>query len=352
MRVGGYGALNKFLNEMTSQEAIAEVKKSKLCGRGGAGFSTGEKWAAVAKEKGRKYLICNLDESEPGTYKDRLIVDNSPHLLLEGIILAALSIDAEEAIIYLNGNYQKQFEILEKAIEYTRQKKITGVNILGSEYSLKIKLFRGSGAYICGEETALINSIEGNRGEPKNKPPYPTQSGLHGRPTCVNNAETLVNIPWIIENGGDAYSKIGAECSPGTKLYILSGAVKNQGIIEAPTGISVRDLIYDLGGGLPKGNNFWFVQIGGASGKLVTEKELDTQLTFSRDCPIPLGSGSILVVDKTANIHDLLVSWTGFFRRESSSEWIQRRISGHWRPSGFGDRYCRRRPIRGGGERG
>lgn len=323
--VGGYEALRKFVQEMNPEEVISEIKKSKLSGRGGAGFSTGQKWEMVSKAENSspdKYFICNLNESEPGTYKDRLIVDNNPHLLLEGVIISALSIGVKIAYIYVNGNYAKQFEILETAIIQSEQKKYLGKKILGSNYDLEIKLFSGAGAYICGEETALINSIESNRGEPKIRPPYPTESGLFGKPTAVNNAETISNIPWIILNGGDKYKEIGSFSSPGTKLFILSGAVNNPCVAEAPTGISLRELIEDYGKGLKKGSEFWFAQIGGSCGKIVMEDELDMNLDFSQSCACPVGSGSILVVDKSANIYNLLISWAGFFRRESCGKCV------------------------------
>lgn len=323
LNVYGYEALGKFILEMNPEMAIDEIIKSGLCGRGGAGFPTGNKMEAVFRaEAAEKFFICNLDESEPGTYKDRSIVDNNPHLLLEGIIISALATGAKKAYIYINGNYEKQKEILETALVQSYEKNFWGEQILGSKYDLEIQIFSGAGAYICGEETALINSIEGRRGEPKNRPPYPTEIGLFGKPTCVNNAETISSVPWIVLNGGTEYAKIGAQCSPGTKLYILGGAIKNKGVFEAPTGITIRELIYEIGGGISRGKEFWFAQIGGASGKLVLENELDTELTFSRDCPVPLGSGSILVVDKTADIYDLLLSWSGFFRRESCGKCV------------------------------
>lgn len=320
--IGGYKALRKFVLDMEKSEALEDIKISGLCGRGGAGFQTGEKMSQVSAAKGDKYFICNLDESEPGTYKDRSIVDNNPHLLLEGVIISALIVGAKKAFIYINGNYKKQKDILERALEQARDRNFWGENILDSPADLEVGIFSGAGAYICGEETALINSIEGNRGEPRLRPPYPTMVGLFGRPTCVNNAETISNIPWIILNGGKNYSKIGAKCSPGTKLYILGGSVKNTGVFEAPTGLTIRDLIEKIGGGMARGKDFWFAQIGGASGKLVTDKELDTPLTFSRDCPIPLGSGAILVADKSVNIYDLILSWTGFFARESCGKCV------------------------------
>jgi NADH:ubiquinone oxidoreductase subunit F (NADH-binding) len=322
INAGGYTALEKFVFKMNPEKAIEEIKNSGLRGRGGAGFSTGDKLGMVANQKEKKYFICNLEESEPGTYKDRLIVDNNPHLLLEGIIISALIVGAQKAYIYINGNYEKQKEILEKALAQSREKKYWGENILGSAYNLEIEIFSGAGAYICGEETALINSIEGNRGEPKIRPPFPTEMGLFGKPTVVDNAETIANIPWIISNGGKKYSAIGSKNSPGTKIFLLNGAVEKPGTYEAPTGITVKKLIDEYAGGIKRGKEFWFVQIGGACGKLLLEKELKAKMEFGKECECPLGSGSILVVDKGVNIYDLLISWTDFFRRESCGKCV------------------------------
>ncbi len=321
--VGGYGALRKFIEKMDPVSAAEEIKISGLCGRGGAGFPTGIKLESVFLEKSeKKYFICNLDESEPGTYKDRAIVDNDPHLLLEGVIIASLIVGAKKAFIYINGNYQKQAEILERAVEQAREKNFIGEKILGSKYNLEIEIFSGAGAYICGEETALINSIEGNRGEPKTRPPFPTQCGLFGQPTAVNNAETIANIPWIIENGGAAYAKIGSRKSPGTKLFILNGSVKNPCVAEVPLGISLADLIEKYAGGIQRGKEFWFAQVGGSSGRLALQEDLKIKLEYDRDGKISLGSGAILVVDKTVDIHELLLSWTSFFRRESCGKCV------------------------------
>ena len=322
LKIGGYQVLKKIIQKKRVKNIIQEVKKSRLVGRGGAGFLTGKKWEIVAQKNGKKYFIANLDESEPGAYKDRALCDNNPHLILEGLILGALAVGAEKAFIYLNGNYKKQKSILRQAIKQAQDNNFLGKNILDSSYSLKIELFSGAGAYICGEETALINSLEGHRGEPQLCPPYPTEKGLFGCPTVVNNAETLANVPWIIKYGGEKYCEIGSAISPGTKLFILGGAVKKTGIIEAPTGTTIQSLIYDGGEGMVKGKDFWFAQIGGTSGRLVTAKELNTPLDFNPNCQYPLGSGAILVVDKSVNIYDLLISWTGFFRRESCGKCV------------------------------
>jgi len=320
---GGYQSLQKFITELTPATALEEIKNSGLCGRGGAGFPTGVKLECVASEKSReKYFICNLDESEPGTYKDRLLVDSDPHLLLEGVILESLIVGAHKAYIYINGNYQKQTEILQLAVEQAQEKNFIGEKILGSKYSLEVEIFVGAGAYICGEETALINSIEGKRGEPKARPPYPTQVGLFGKPTAVNNAETIANVPWIIAQGGKKYASIGSKKSPGTKLFIVNGSVKNPDVFEAPLGTKLADLIENYAGGLQKGKNFWFAQVGGSSGRLVLEKDLNMKLEYNCKAKFPVGSGAILVVDKTVDIHELLLSWAGFFRRESCGKCV------------------------------
>lgn len=314
LSVGGYASLKKIIEKMNPQKVLREIKLAKLCGRGGAGFLTGAKWELAMVQKSKeKYFICNLDESEPGTYKDRMLAENNPHLLLEGMIISAITIGAKEAFIYLNGNYEKAKIILEQAIIQAQKNRFVGSRILKSKYKLKIEIFSGAGAYICGEETALINSIEGNRGEPKIRPPYPTEKGLFGKPTVINNAETVANIPWIIQNGGKKFASVGLKNNPGTKLFILGGAVKNKGVFEASTEITIREAIETLGGGLQEGKTFWFAQVGGASGNLYLENELDMLIS---------GTGAILVVDKTANIYDLLLSWTSFFRRESCGKCV------------------------------
>ena len=322
LEVGGYAALEKFTEQSQPEKFLEEVKLSGLCGRGGAGFPTGIKWSLVAAQVGEKYFICNLDESEPGTYKDRELVGKNPHLLLEGLILASLTVGAKIAYIYLNGHYQAEKKILEHALQEARKKHFWGKGICGSSCQLEIVLFCGAGAYVCGEETALINSIEGKRGEPKLRPPYPTEMGLFGRPTVINNAETLASLPWIFLRGGKNFSQIGSSKSPGTKLFVLGGAVKNKGVFEAPTGSTIYELIYTFGGGMSKGKQFWFAQIGGASGRLILENELLERLDYAREAKISLGSGSILVVDKTANLQDLLLSWSSFFRRESCGKCV------------------------------
>jgi NADH-quinone oxidoreductase subunit F len=308
LAIGGYTALKKFINNADREKILEEVKLSGLSGRGGAGFPTGAKWEMVmAQEKKEKYFICNLDESEPGVYKDRALAENNPHLLLEGIIISALVVGAKKSYIYLNGNYEKAREILEQAILQAKECNFLGQKILGSKYFLEVEIFSGAGAYVCGEETALINSIEGNRGEPKLRPPYPAEAGLFQLPTVVNNAETIANIPWIVLNGGKEYSKHPV------KLFVLGGALKKRGVFEAVSGITIKEAIENLGGGLLNGKDFWFAQVGGASGRLFLKAELDMPVT---------GSGAVLVVDKSVSIYDLLLSWASFFRRESCGKCV------------------------------
>lgn len=320
----GYEAMRKAVRKLAPMEVVDEIRISKLCGRGGAGYSTGEKWktACVAKAD-EKYFICNLDESETGTYKDRMIAEKSPHQIIEGLLIGAYAIGAKKTFIYINGNYKKQAEILRIAIGQAREKEFIGRGVFGSAVDIEMDVFEGAGAYICGEETALINSIEGKRGEPRLKPPFPPVSGLFGRPTIVNNAETLANVPYLIRHGGKNFSQIGSSVSPGTKLFILSGAVRNKGIVEAPIGTSIQELIFNslYGGGMEIGKEFWFAQIGGASGRLVPAGKLDLPLVYGK-CDYPIGSGSILVVDKNADIKDHLLSWAGFFHRESCGKCI------------------------------
>ncbi len=324
IRQRGYEALQKTIRELTPADVIDEIKTSGLRGRGGAGFPTGEKWEISAKTAAdEKFIICNLDESEPGTYKDRTIAEKNPHQILEGLLIGAYAIGVKKAYIYINGNYKKQVEILKIAIDQARGKEFLGKGIFGSAVDIEMEIFEGAGAYICGEETALINSIEGKRGEPRLKPPFPPISGLFGQPTIVNNAETLANIPYIIRHGAKNFSRRGSSTSPGTKLFVLSGAVKNKGIIEAPLGITAQELIRNslYGGGLEAGKEFWFAQIGGASGRLLPAGKLDQLLVYG-DSEYPIGSGSILVVDKNADIKDYLLSWAGFFHRESCGKCV------------------------------
>lgn len=324
VKTGGYAALRKAIREMEPKRVIAEIKNSGLQGRGGAGFPTGEKWELAAKTHAdKKYFICNLDESEPGTYKDRVIAEKNPHQIIEGLLIGSFAIGAKKAYIYVNGHYKKQREILKIALEQAEEKEFAGRGIVGSAIDVEVEIFEGAGAYICGEETALINSLEGRRGEPSLKPPFPPVSGLYGKPTVVNNAETLANIPYIINRGAKMFSQIGSPVSPGTKIFVLEGELKNRGVVEAPLGTTPEELIFNsvYGGGMKAGKEFWFAQIGGASGRLVPKGKLDQALTYSNS-EYPLGCGSVFVIDKSADLKELLFSWADFFHRESCGKCV------------------------------
>lgn len=324
IRVGGYIALRKAIHEMNPQKVREEIKASGLRGRGGAGFLTGEKWEiAAGTEADQRYLICNLDESETGVYKDRTIAEKNPHQIIEGMLIGSFAIGAKKAFLYINGHYKGQAEIMHVALEQAREKKFMGKGIFASTLDIDVEIFQGAGAYICGEETALINSIGGVRGEPRLKPPFPPVNGLFGKPTVVNNTETVANVSYIINKGAKVYSKIGSSVSPGTKLFILEGAVKNKGVFEAPLGTSIQELIFSsiYGGGLGSGKEIWFVQLGGAAGRLIPPGKLDQSLVYGAS-EFPMGCGSILVVDKSIDIRDLLFSWADFFHRESCGKCV------------------------------
>ncbi len=308
---GGYKPLQK-ARSMQPADLIAEVKKSNLRGRGGAGFNCGMKWsfAALAQAE-QKYLVCNADEGEPGTYKDRLIMENDPHTLIEGMAIAAYAIGATKGFIYLRGEYPFLIKVLNDAISQAREK--------GLLAELELEVRSGAGAYVCGEETALIESLEGKRGEPRYKPPYPPVEGLWSKPTIVNNVETLAAIPVIIAKGADWYASIGAPAYPGTKLFTLTGDISKKSFFELPTDTTIRQLIYDFGGGIPSARKFKAVQIGGTSGAFIPESQLDTRLDFDAMSAIgaTLGSGAVLVLDESRNLVDIATRIAGFFEHES-----------------------------------
>ena len=292
MSNGGLEALRKALS-MRPSEVIEEVTASGLRGRGGAAFPAGIKWQAVRDEPGPKYVVCNADESEPGTFKDRVLMEADPYLLIEAITIAGYAVGADKGYIYVRGEYPIAFRRLEEALAEVRESGYLGGNIAGSEFSFDIEIRKGAGAYICGEETALFNSIEGFRGEPRQKPPYPTQAGLFSRPTVVNNVESLMNIPDIVIHGGEAFARLGTEQSSGPKLFCVSGNVAEPGIYEAPFGVSTRDVI-DMAGGVQ--GDLRAVLVGGAAGSFLTDEQLDIPLTFEATSAagISLGSGVIM----------------------------------------------------------
>ncbi len=319
---GGYKALRRVIR-MNPAEVISEIMSSGLSGRGGAGFSTGKKWEIATKQGGKeRYFICNLDESEPGTFKDRMIAEKNPHDLLEGIAIGSYAIGAKRAFIYINGNFALAKAILERAIQQANEGNFLGKGVMGSLFDLELTVISGAGAYICGEESALINSIEGKRGEPRKKPPFACECGLFGKPTVVNNAETIANIGWIMRNGAQEYKKIGSKEQAGTKLFCIDGSVKMPGIYEASLGSTAKELIYDLAGGMINGTDFWFAQIGGSAGHLVPIGLIDEAPGYGKGAKIPLGSGSILVVDKNQDIKKLMLSWIRFFQRESCGKCV------------------------------
>jgi NADH:ubiquinone oxidoreductase subunit F (NADH-binding)/(2Fe-2S) ferredoxin len=296
----GYQAASRALNEMTPEDIIATMKSSGLRGRGGAGFLTGLKWELCARVPGEvKYILCNGDEGDPGAFMDRSIMEADPHVVLEGMIIAGKAIAATKGYIYVRAEYPLAVKRLQKAIEQARAYGLLGENILGSDYSLDIEIYLGAGAFVCGEETALMRSLEGKRGMPIPRPPFPAQKGLWARPSVLNNVETLANIPQIILNGADWYRSLGTEKSTGTKVFALTGSVNNIGLIEVPMGIPIRQIIFDIGGGIKKGRKFKAVQLGGPSGGCIPEELLDTPVTYEDIVKTGaiVGSGGMVVMD-------------------------------------------------------
>jgi NADH-quinone oxidoreductase subunit F len=328
-RLGGYQALQKAI-EIGPEAIVREVVASKLLGRGGAAFPTGKKWEALSSQRsaGRNhYVICNADESEPGTFKDRILMEGDPFAVLEGITIAAVAVGAEKGYIYIRGEYPQAALRMEHAIKAARANGFLGEAILGSKYRFDVELRRGAGAYICGEETALFNSIEGFRGEPRNKPPFPTQAGLFRQPTVVNNVETLVNIPEIILFGGAAYAQVGTASSCGYRLFCVSGHVARPGVYEVAFGATLRDLI-ELGGGVSGTGKLHAILLGGAAGTFVSPNELDTPLTFegTRAIGATLGSGVIMLFDDSVDMRQILLRIAEFFRDETCGQCVPCRV--------------------------
>ena len=316
---GGYQALRKALR-LDPLEIIREVKASGLVGRGGAAFPTGVKWEGASAAPGHpKFVVCNADEAEPGTFKDRVLMEDDPHRILEGIILAGYAISSEKGYWYIRGEYEYSFEVVQQALMEARRAGLLGKNILGSPFTFDVELRQGAGAYVCGEETAQFESIEGKRGFPRVKPPFPTTSGLFGKPTIINNVETLCNIPLIILEGAESFRQIGTQKSPGPKLFCLSGDVARPGLYEVPFGYPFRQLMEELAGGIRPGHTFQAALFGGAAGAFATEADLDVRLSFEdlRTVGLPLGSGVITVLDETRDLRDVLLRLGRFFAEES-----------------------------------
>jgi NADH-quinone oxidoreductase subunit F len=324
---GGYQALRRAI-DLGPEAVIREVTDAKLMGRGGAAFPTGRKWDAVARQPVRPhYIICNADESEPGTFKDRAVMEGDPYALVEAMTIGAYATGSTQGYIYLRGEYPLAHERLQHAIDTARARGFLGENILDHGFDFDIEIRKGGGAYICGEETAIFNSIEGFRGEPRNKPPFPVQSGVFGKPTVINNVETLVNVLEILRIGGPAYAKIGTEGSTGPRLFCLSGCVTRPGTYEVPFGFTLRQLL-DMAGGVAGGRPLQAILLGGAAGVFVRPDELDMPLTFegSRAAQATLGSGVIMVFDDTVDMLDIILRIAAFFRDESCGQCVPCRV--------------------------
>jgi NADH-quinone oxidoreductase subunit F len=325
--LGGYAALRRAL-ALGPDGVIREVLDSKLMGRGGAAFPTGRKWDAVARQPRRPhYLICNADESEPGTFKDRVVMEGDPFSVIEAMTIAAYATGCECGYIYLRGEYPLAQQRLENALGRARERQFLGENILGQGLNFEIEMRKGAGAYICGEETAIFGSIEGYRGEPRNKPPFPVERGLFGKPTVVNNVETIVNVMPIVLEGGAAFARIGTERSTGPKLFCVTGSVQQPGTYEVPFGTTLRELL-QLAGGVPGGQRLRAVLLGGAAGSFVTPDDLDLKLTFedTRTAGTTLGSGVVLAVDDQTDVPELLMTIAAFMRDESCGQCVPCRV--------------------------
>jgi NADH-quinone oxidoreductase subunit F len=317
-KYGNYPAFTKALR-MTPEEIVNEIKASGLVGRGGAAFPTGVKWEGAAKASGiEKYVICNADESEPGTFKDRILLIDDPHRTIEGMLIAGYAIGASKGYLYIRAEYPYVLPVLENALQEAREANFLGTHIRGSGFSFDIEIRVGAGAYICGEETALFESIEGKRGFPRVKPPFPTTHGLFGKPTVINNVETLCNVPLIMTQGSAEYRKIGTEKSPGPKLFCVSGDVTQPGLYEVPFGVTLRELL-DMAGGVANERKLQSVLFGGAAGAFATSAHLDVKMTFEdlRAAGLPLGSGVVMVFNETRDMRDVLKRLGHFFAHES-----------------------------------
>ena len=325
----GYMALGKAVTEMTPQQVIDEILNAGLRGRGGAGFPTGRKWMfAAGVKKDQKYFICNGDEGDPGAFMDRRVMESDPHAVLEGMALGGYAIGASQGYIYVRAEYPIAVERLNIAIEQAKELGLLGDNIFGTDFSFDIEVRMGAGAFVCGEETALMASIEGGRGEPRPKPPFPAVSGLWGCPTIINNVETLANVAPIILNGAEWYASIGTEKSHGTKTFTLAGNIRNSGLIEVPMGISLREIVYDIGGGIPEGKAFKGVQTGGPSGGCLTEDFLDTPVDFDSliAAGSMMGSGGMIIMDEDTCMVDMARFFLDFCQEESCGKCVPCRV--------------------------
>ena len=322
---GGYGAFEKALFSMTPQEVIRVVLDSNLRGRGGGGFTTGYKWSQVAKQAEKKrYVVCNGDEGDPGAFMDRSIMEGDPHKMIEGMMIAAYAVGADEGYIYVRAEYPLAISRLKLAIKQAEERGLIGDNILGTSFSFRLHINRGAGAFVCGEGSALTASIEGNRGMPRVKPPRTVEQGLFGKPTVLNNVETYANVPMIICKGADWYKSIGPENSPGTKAFALTGSVKNTGLIEVPMGTTLREVIFDIGGGIKNDAAFKAVQIGGPSGGCLITKDLEVSLDFDslKKMGAMIGSGGLVVMDENTCMVEVARFFMNFTQNESCGKCV------------------------------
>lgn len=322
---GGYESLHYALTEMLPTNVIEEVTKSGLRGRGGGGYPTGLKWATVAKmPSGQKYVICNADEGDPGAFMDRSVLESDPHRVLEGMAIAGYAVGANHGYIYIRAEYPLAIKHLQKAIQQAKKYELLGSQIFDSQFDFKIDIRIGAGAFVCGEETALIQSIQGGRGNPRPRPPYPAESGLWGCPTLINNVETYANIPPIIRNGGDWYANIGTEKSKGTKVFALTGKINNTGLIEVPMGTTVRQIVEEMGGGVPNGGKVKAVQTGGPSGGCIPAELFDTPVDYEslQKLGTIMGSGGMIVMDEETSMVEIARFYMEFCRGETCGKCI------------------------------
>lgn len=321
IEVGGYKAIERCIKEMTPEEVIEEIKVAELRGRGGAGFPTWFKLNAARQSPGiEKYLVCNADEGDPGAFMDRSILEGDPHALIEGMIIAGYAIGASEGIIYVRAEYPLAIKRLNIAMAQAEERGYLGKDLLGEgKFGFKLRIKAGAGAFVCGEETALLESLEGNRGTPRPKPPFPAQKGYWGKPTNINNVETFANIPFILANGGDAFSSIGTEDSKGTKVFALAGKIKKGGLVEVPMGMTIREIIFDIGGGIAEDKEFKAVQMGGPSGGCIPVEFLDTPVDYKsiQETGAIMGSGGMVVMDETTCMVDMAKFFLDFTCKES-----------------------------------
>lgn len=332
---GGFKALKKAVTSMQPVDVLNEVKSSGLRGRGGAGFPTGVKWSFLPNNLWPHYVVANADESEPGTFKDREILESNPYQFLEGLMLASFAVQANTAYVYLRGEFWQQAVDLDEKIAELEKAGLLGDHLFGTDYSLRLYTHLGAGAYICGEETALLESIEGNLGQPRLRPPFPAVAGLYARPTVINNVETLANVPLIIQHGAAWFRQVGTEKSPGVKIFSLSGCVKNPGNYELPLGTTFRHLIYELGGGISGGRRIKAIMAAGASSNLIIadDKALDCPMDYEsvqNTLGAPLGSASVIILDESVNMSWLANKTTHFFRHESCGKCTPCREGTYW----------------------